>query len=72
MQTMILGHTGVAVSSLCLGAMFFGTKNDKATSYRVLDAYLDAGGSFIDIANIYVSATSEFLLQSASLSLKSE
>ena len=53
MQRMILGHTGVAVSSLCLGAMFFGTKNDKTTSYRILDAYLDAGGSFIDTANIY-------------------
>jgi len=53
MQTQPLGHTGVRVSALCLGAMFFGTKNDKATSYRILDAYVAAGGSFIDTANIY-------------------
>jgi aryl-alcohol dehydrogenase-like predicted oxidoreductase len=53
MKTQQLGKTGVEVSSLCLGAMYFGSKNDEATSYRVLDAYLDAGGTFIDTANIY-------------------
>jgi aryl-alcohol dehydrogenase-like predicted oxidoreductase len=53
MQTQKLGSTGVEVSALCLGAMFFGSRNDSATSYRILDAYVDAGGSFIDTANIY-------------------
>lgn len=53
MQTVPLGQTGVDVSALCLGAMYFGTRNDQAVSYRMLDAYLDAGGSFIDTANIY-------------------
>ncbi|MBX3081888.1 MAG: aldo/keto reductase [Anaerolineae bacterium] len=53
MQTQSLGHTGIQVSSLCLGAMYFGTRNDQATSYRILDAYVDAGGTFIDTANIY-------------------
>jgi len=53
MQTQKLGHTGVDVSVLCLGAMYFGTRNDKATSYRILDQYVDAGGMFIDTANIY-------------------
>ncbi|HEX2619139.1 MAG TPA: aldo/keto reductase, partial [Phototrophicaceae bacterium] len=53
MKTQKLGHTGVEVSSLCLGAMYFGTRNDQATSYRLLDQYVDAGGSFIDTANIY-------------------
>jgi aryl-alcohol dehydrogenase-like predicted oxidoreductase len=53
MNTQQLGHTGIEVSSLCLGAMFFGTRNDKGTSYRILDAYVDTGGSFIDTANIY-------------------
>jgi aryl-alcohol dehydrogenase-like predicted oxidoreductase len=52
-KTKELGHTGVEVSSLCLGAMFFGTRTDKAMSFRILDAYVDAGGSFIDTANIY-------------------
>jgi aryl-alcohol dehydrogenase-like predicted oxidoreductase len=33
--------------------MFLGTRTDKAMSRRILDAYVDAGGSFIDTANIY-------------------
>lgn len=53
MKTQKLGHTNTEVSSLCLGAMYFGTRNDQATSYRLLDQYLDAGGTFIDTANIY-------------------
>lgn len=53
MRTRTLGHTGVEVSALCLGAMYLGTRNDKNSSYRILDSYLEAGGSFIDSANIY-------------------
>lgn len=53
MQTILLGHTGVEVSALCLGAMYFGTKEDEAISFRLLDMYMDAGGCFIDTANIY-------------------
>ncbi len=53
MRAQPLGETNVEVSSLCLGAMFLGTKNDRASSYRLLDQYVDAGGSFIDSANIY-------------------
>jgi aryl-alcohol dehydrogenase-like predicted oxidoreductase len=33
--------------------MFLGTRTDQAMSRRILDAYVDAGGSFIDTANIY-------------------
>ncbi len=53
MQTLPLGRTGVQVSALCLGAMYFGSRNDQPSSYRLLDQYLAAGGSFIDTANIY-------------------
>ena len=53
MRTIPLGHTGVEVSILCLGAMYLGTRNDAASSYRLLDQYTAAGGSFIDTANIY-------------------
>ena len=53
MKTIPLGNTGVQVSALCLGAMYFGTRNTEADSFRLLDQYLDAGGSFIDTANIY-------------------
>ena len=55
MQTQQLGNTGIDVSALCLGMMFFGSKNDKSTSYRLLDHYLDAGGTFLDSANKYAS-----------------
>lgn len=53
MQTQQLGNTDEQVSALCLGAMYFGSKTDKATSYNLLDRYMDAGGTFIDTANIY-------------------
>lgn len=53
MKTIPLGFTNIPVSCLCLGAMYFGTRNDEATSFRLLDLYMDAGGFFIDTANIY-------------------
>ena len=53
MRTVPLGNTGVDVSIYCLGAMYLGTRNDAASSYRLLDQYVDAGGFFVDTANIY-------------------
>lgn len=53
MQSLKLGDTGVAVSALCLGCMYFGTTIDPVTAMRLLDQYLDAGGSFLDTANNY-------------------
>lgn len=53
MRTVSLANTGEQVSALCLGAMFLGTKQDEATSFALLDQYVDAGGRFIDTANIY-------------------
>ena len=48
-----LGRTGLKVSPLCLGAMQFGwTANEKA-SFVVMDAFAEAGGNFIDTADIY-------------------
>ncbi len=53
MKTRALGKTGVQVSALCLGTMYFGTRTDQATSYQLLDQYVAAGGTFLDTANIY-------------------
>jgi aryl-alcohol dehydrogenase-like predicted oxidoreductase len=53
MKTVALGFTQLPVSSLCLGALNFGTRQDEATSFRLLDMYAEAGGFFIDTANIY-------------------
>jgi aryl-alcohol dehydrogenase-like predicted oxidoreductase len=50
-----LGQSGIRVSNLCLGGNVFGWTADEATSFRILDAYLDAGFNFIDTADIYAS-----------------
>lgn len=57
-----LGHTGIHVSELCLGAMNFGMAEwgvDEKTSLEVLAAYFDAGGNFIDTADVYSKGVSE-------------
>ena len=41
------------VSVLSLGAMHFGTATDEATSFAILDRYVEAGGTFIDTADSY-------------------
>jgi aryl-alcohol dehydrogenase-like predicted oxidoreductase len=53
MKTLPLGATGTRVSALCLGAMNYGTKADAKESMRMLDRYVEAGGTFIDTANNY-------------------
>ena len=53
MRTVSLGNTSTKVSALCLGAMYFGTRQNQAESFALLDQYYEAGGRFIDTANIY-------------------
>lgn len=53
MDRIPLGKNGAEVSSLCLGAMYFGSKTDEKSSIALLDQYVGAGGSFIDTANAY-------------------
>ena len=48
-----LPHTDLRVSSLCLGTGEFGSKVNQADAFRLLDAFVDAGGNFIDTANVY-------------------
>ena len=48
-----LGRTGLRVSALCLGGNTFGWTTDQRASETVLDAYLEAGGNFIDTADVY-------------------
>lgn len=43
----------LSVTPVCLGAMNFGTYTDKASSFDVLDAYVDRGGNFVDTSNNY-------------------
>ena len=61
-----LGHSGLRVSPLCLGTMTFGTDwgwgAEVAESRAMLDRYLEAGGNFVDTANIYTKGHSEAIL----------
>jgi aryl-alcohol dehydrogenase-like predicted oxidoreductase len=52
-KTIPFGKTGVSVSEICLGAMHIGSNTPADESTRILDTYTEAGGSFIDTANIY-------------------
>ena len=49
----IVISNGLEVAPAVLGAMNFGTTTSKADAYRVLDAYMDMGGNFIDTSNNY-------------------
>lgn len=60
-----LGRSGLAVSPLALGTMTFGMSrwgSGEAASRAVFDAYVDAGGNFIDTADVYASGQCEEML----------
>ncbi len=60
-----LGRSGLVVSPLALGTMTFGQGTwgaDEATSRAIFDAYRDAGGNFVDTADIYSGGASEALV----------
>jgi aryl-alcohol dehydrogenase-like predicted oxidoreductase len=61
-----LGSTGLRVSRLALGTMTFGTDwgwgTDQPTARRLFDRFLDAGGNFIDTADLYTNGNSEIWL----------
>jgi len=59
---MRLGLTDHDVFPLCLGGNVFGRTADEQQSFAVLDAYVEAGGNFIDTANIYAGGASEEIL----------
>jgi len=66
MRYRLLGNSGLRVSEAALGTMTFGEDwgwgSPKEESRKVYDAFREAGGNFIDTANIYTKGTSESLL----------
>jgi aryl-alcohol dehydrogenase-like predicted oxidoreductase len=57
-----LGRSGLRVSELCLGTMTFGMPGwgcDEAESLRLVQRYFDAGGNFLDTADLYAGTVSE-------------
>jgi len=63
-----LGRSGLKVSELCLGTMTFGEEfgigAPQAVCRKIYDAFRDAGGNFVDTADIYNAGTSERMLGS--------
>lgn len=63
MRYKLLGRTGLRVSEFCLGTMTFGedwgwgASRDECA--RIVDAFAEAGGNFIDTAHFYTNGTSE-------------
>jgi len=68
MKYKILGISALKVSELCLGTMTFGEEFGigaaEAECRKVFDAFLAAGGNFLDTADIYNGGTSERMLGS--------
>ena len=62
----LLGDSGLRVSPLCLGTMNFGeawgTGANKADSEKIFRGYADAGGNFLDTADLYTNGESETYL----------
>jgi aryl-alcohol dehydrogenase-like predicted oxidoreductase len=66
MRYKLLGNSGLRVSELCLGTMTFGDDwgwgASPKESRRIFEAYAEAGGNFIDTADLYTNGTSEKLV----------
>jgi aryl-alcohol dehydrogenase-like predicted oxidoreductase len=66
MNYKLLGRSGLKVSELCLGTMGFGTEGgwgaEKDANFAIMDAFANAGGNFIDTANVYKLGTSEKII----------
>ena len=57
-----LGHSGLHVSALCLGAMMFGLRTNEATARRIIAIARESGVNFIDTADQYANGASEEIL----------
>ncbi|NBC09645.1 MAG: aldo/keto reductase [Bacteroidetes bacterium] len=66
MKYHLFGRSGLRVSPLCLGTMTFGEDwgwgSKRETSKAIFDAFLKAGGNFIDTADVYTEGSSEEML----------
>src|SRR6266480_2479983 len=66
MKYRLLGKSGLRVSEFCLGTMTFGEDwgwgSSKDDAKKIYDAFREAGGNFIDTANIYTNGSSESFL----------
>ncbi len=59
MEYRTLGRSGAAVSTYALGTMTFGAETDEQGSFAQLDAFVEAGGTLVDVADVYAGGVSE-------------
>jgi aryl-alcohol dehydrogenase-like predicted oxidoreductase len=57
-----LGVSGCVVSGLCLGTMTFGAEADESSAHQQLDLFAEAGGIFVDTADVYAGGMSEEII----------
>lgn len=57
-----LGNSGVVVSKIALGTMYFGDETPENEAFGILDAFVEAGGNLIDTANVYAGGKSELVV----------
>jgi aryl-alcohol dehydrogenase (NADP+) len=62
MEYRTLGRSGCAVSTHCLGTMTFGNESDEKVSHAQLDRFVEAGGTFVDTADVYSAGESERII----------
>jgi aryl-alcohol dehydrogenase-like predicted oxidoreductase len=62
MEYRLLGPSGLVVSRLCLGTMTFGHETDREGAFAQLDTFIEAGGTFIDTADVYSDGVSEEII----------
>src|SRR5260221_14090043 len=58
-----LGHSGCAVSTLCLGTMTFGAETDAQGAHEQLDRFVEAGGTLVDTADTYGDGGAEEIIR---------
>lgn len=58
----LIGHSELAVFPIALSGNVFGWTADSLESERVLDAYVDHGGNFLDTADSYAGGRSEIII----------
>jgi aryl-alcohol dehydrogenase-like predicted oxidoreductase len=64
MEYRTLGRSGCAVSNLCLGTMTFGAESAEDVAHAQLDRFVEAGGTFVDTADVYSAGVSEQIIGS--------
>jgi aryl-alcohol dehydrogenase-like predicted oxidoreductase len=57
-----LGNSGCAASTYCLGTMTFGNETDEGAAHAQLDAFVEAGGTLVDTADVYQKGVSEEII----------